>query len=367
MTSRVRGAVAVNGVCLGSAFGALLASVLDQDLRAAINLAILGAIIGSMCESALRLRRATGTAGRVLAAQVGTGPRDLWDPWLDVEGAEPSVSVGPRSRDVDEQPRDLVPQRAPVRPRFVSPEGDGSLPLEDEILAFAKRAKRGAIMIVGPMGSGKTTALEHLAAVLPPSLGVSFLDDPEPSILAAAAANGLVVYAAERSAHPEHLAIFRLAPWCEDERIEYLLAAARPQCASVMTRLKDSDDCRRLDGSPELWRLVLDRMAADPSVRQVQHAVKVELAAVLKDRNMKSAVEDRCLARLTRADTAGPIAGDRQQEVRGNPALERLLRHRPIQLLIVASRINAELAWGSPCASLTVHLPRDLVQEAGAS
>ncbi len=74
---------------------------------------------------------------------------------------------------------EIIPARALVRPRVLSPEG-GSFCLEDEVYPFAKGGGRGAIRIDGPTGSGKSTALRHLLASLPPGLDVLALDGPEP-------------------------------------------------------------------------------------------------------------------------------------------------------------------------------------------
>ncbi len=49
--------------------------------------------------------------------------------------------------------------------------------LEDEILALLERRQHGAVWLAGEHGSGKTTALAHLAAVLPPSAEVILWDD----------------------------------------------------------------------------------------------------------------------------------------------------------------------------------------------
>src|SRR5262245_35640691 len=143
----------------------------------------------------------------------------------------------------------IVPQRAPVKPRVYSADSGAAFPLEDEVQQLLEAGARGIITVLGPPGSGKTTALRHLAAVLPHAEQLVVLDEPDlPSVLEyfVPKAVPLVV----RTASPEKagtltaplgLATYRLAPWTDDDRIEYLLSAHRPRCASVVKRLRASD------------------------------------------------------------------------------------------------------------------------------
>src|SRR5262249_61324435 len=79
----------------------------------------------------------------------------------------------------------IEPQRAPVRPRAISPITGQALLLDDLAADPAHLARRRPIQIVGGPGSGKTTALRHLRAVLPdllpthPATDFDFLDEPE--------------------------------------------------------------------------------------------------------------------------------------------------------------------------------------------
>ena len=51
-----------------------------------------------------------------------------------------------------------------------------------------------------------------------------------------------------------------------------------------MARLKASDDLGFLSGIPELWTIVLDRMAADESIVNVRTALRHEMAERLDGR-----------------------------------------------------------------------------------
>ena len=56
----------------------------------------------------------------------------------------------------------VVAKQAPVKPHVAI---DSTPPFEDEILAALASRNWGVLYLYGPCGSGKTTALQHLAAV----------------------------------------------------------------------------------------------------------------------------------------------------------------------------------------------------------
>src|SRR5687768_6653942 len=76
--------------------------------------------------------------------------------------------------------RGVLPVAAPVAPR-VRPVGGGEVfRLEERALRLIRSDARGLVNVCGPAGSGKTTALRHLAAVLPDDADVYFVDTGGP-------------------------------------------------------------------------------------------------------------------------------------------------------------------------------------------
>ncbi len=316
-----------------------------------------------------------------------TAPRDLWDPWLDagtVPGdadREPAVSVEAAATTAAGE---FALLRGRVRPRVFAPETSEALLLLDVIGPIFANRSGGIIRLVGPPGSGKTTALDYLAGTLPPYLSVTFLDDPDPSAIVGATARGWVVSTSSSASvlntFPDIPTILRLAPWGKDEWIEYLLASDRQACASVMARLADAEaEAERLDGIPELWRVVLDRMMADQSISGPFMALRSELATLLSDPEYRGLVEAYCFAQA--CDQAAqreagvriiPAPGDPRHYVeilrRGDPdrALFRLIRHRQVQLLLAADWIAASIKRRAESETLSEQLPRDLVIETAA-
>lgn len=283
--------------------------------------------------------------------------RELWDSWVDDQEDTTALARPNDAKPTSLHPRPDAPERSAVRPRVICTDG-GSLPLEDEVWPLVKSGCRGTVRIWGGPGTGKTTALRHLAAILPPEAQVVLLDRPEPAELAAVAEHALAIYTSGLRLHPKEIAAFGLALWGNDELIEYLLAANRDRCASVMERLKD--DIPRFDGmlAAELWRVILDRMLVDDSASSVRQAIRLELGHGLGDGPIRLQVAQECLEAITSGTTPpGPMAGGR---------LERLLRHRLVVLLMAAEYMAAALADDDSKPALgflSATLPRDLVEE----
>ena len=91
---------------------------------------------------------------------------------------------------------------------------------------------------------------------------------------------------------------YRLAPWGDDEILEYMLATHAERCGSVLARLKAAPDRYLPRGLPELWRVVLERMAADESLTNVNAALRQELHRGLPEDGQRAAAEKYCLAEL---------------------------------------------------------------------
>jgi uncharacterized protein YjbI with pentapeptide repeats len=251
----------------------------------------------------------------------------------------------------------ITPRRAPVHPRILSPYSGESLLLEDEVRALVNNATSGSIFITGSAGSGKTTALEHLAFVLAGADSVRFLDQPDyGEVLRAQQKEWVICTSIEKV--PNWL---RLAPWGMDERIEYLLAAHKEQCASVMARLGGPAGPDPLDGNPELWRIVLDQMAADDTLPSARQALDRFLHALLAASPAGRKYQIWALANLLHT----PYLAEIELELRTaeGDSRFRVLRHHPVQLILGAAQIIQDIQTSQPCEYFGRCFPRDLVRE----
>jgi uncharacterized protein YjbI with pentapeptide repeats len=380
------GAFVTAGIVLGAAVAVVGSELVAASQRTALVSAAYGASLGAILGLFAGLGRGVWRPGRPSQEPGRTAapasPR-LWDPWVDAGRDTPwTASEGSPDPVVADDPQDcvggdngLIAERALVRPRVHSRETGEAIPLDDEIGPMIQAGRSRVIAIRGGPGSGKTTALRHLAALLPPWARdrIRLLDQPGDSAgLEAASTGGHLVFAALEQGEPrDALAVYHLAAWGRDDLIEYLLGAHRESCASVMARLKAPGDLAFLEGIPELWTVVLDQMVRDESTCDVRTALRSELTARLEGhtglreliadyclsavRQNKSAVIPSSIAKLPGgASASGPLA----------LGLARLIRHHPTALLLAAERIAAVIKSGQERLALAHRLPRELVQEA---
>lgn len=235
-----------------------------------------------------------------------------------------------------------TPAFAIVRPRVVTRTGEARL-LDDVIAELVEEYGSGFVRLCGGPGSGKTTALAHLAAVFSHNDNIHFLDEPSSKDLESCSSDCITI-AAMPSGKGRNLE-FALQPWGIDELIEYLLAEHHDACGSVIERLGKAAKARWL---PELACVVLERFARDPSLIDPEDAFTQQIYSQLPTAKHQLAVNSYCVVmkigsidecETTRAQLAKIGVPDR---VRG------ILRHSSVQLPLAAAHLVERLISRKP-------------------
>jgi uncharacterized protein YjbI with pentapeptide repeats len=251
----------------------------------------------------------------------------------------------------------------------VSPVTGQSLLLEEEVQRLVGEHQGGLIRITGPAGSGKTTALEHLMHLFA-GANLDFLDNPSPEELyhhTPAHAGWVVIAIPSASELDKGANNYRLVPWCQDEWIDYLLDVHRDRCTSVMARLRTDPDRPLFAGNAELWRLALDHLAAHDSVACVRQALLDHLWAQLPGPHTRTRVRKIGLDLLLTGSLELEGFAELQKPAAEGLVLWRLLRHRPVQLLLAINQVLSDVQADADCAYFRCRWPRDLAQEVGVA
>ncbi|MEO1527459.1 MAG: pentapeptide repeat-containing protein [Planctomycetota bacterium] len=241
----------------------------------------------------------------------------------------------------------IDPALAPVRPRVITRDSGETFLLEDEVASLARSPRVGTLRLDGPAGSGKTTALRHLAATIDPELNVEFFDDADIDEVARCAESRFVVYSSRSRAR---LGMTRqLAAWTEDDFIEYLLSVRPESVQSVYARVVNANDCRTR--TPELCRLVLDEFCRQPSMTSCSEAIVATCMRLLPNElseEMLGDVRIRALSvepkriRYAMIELANHFE-TRQSLESFQAGLGRILRHRPVLTVLAAKRVVQQL------------------------
>jgi uncharacterized protein YjbI with pentapeptide repeats len=255
---------------------------------------------------------------------------------------------------------------APVRPRVLIPHTTGALLLEDAVSERLDDRRWGTIELIGLPGAGKSVALAHLAHAFHDYDRLLLADCPDESArqsLIVWANKRLVVYASPNFTEVvDTAAQWRLAPWLEDEWIEYLLAVHHDSCASVMQRLKADPQRRRLGGTAGLWRIVLDRLATDGSLDNTKSALQRELHERLRVAARARASKCAFDVLVTPRDS---LESARQllETAQLDSIDRRVLCYGPVIQLLAAEHLASQLRADATGAILKKQLPEPLVRE----
>jgi uncharacterized protein YjbI with pentapeptide repeats len=252
-----------------------------------------------------------------------------------------------------------TPAFAIVRPRVRLKRTGESHLIDDVISELAEDLSTGVIWITGGPGSGKSTAISHLAALFSHVEHLIFLDEPSPTELEQHQHESLVVATMTR---PSMAGIeFALQPWGQDELIEYLLALHHDDCGSVIARLGKAAS---RDWCPELASIVLDRFADDYELVDASDALLIHVDQLLTDAKQRHASMQYCVALFSMQPQSIEGAREKLAKTGCTSSVWQLLRHEMVQLPLAASRIFSLLLKGY-FVDLETPLPYELVELIG--
>ena len=253
----------------------------------------------------------------------------------------------------------VIPNFAVVRPRVVAAGTDEPRPLDEVVAELADASASGLVRVTGPCGSGKSTALAHLAAVFGGDNQLVFLDEPSQEELDRCGNDVLIVATMPRDAG-RGLEL-RLEPWGQDELIEYLLARRSEACSSVIRRLGPAANWQ---WPPELAAVVLDQFIADETLTDPADALVRHVYDQMPKPKHRDAAARFCLALLIPNSKELEVAIKKLGKAKCAPEIRKLFRHEMVQVPLVADHIVGALANGH-CADLERPLPHPLIGAIG--
>ncbi len=259
-----------------------------------------------------------------------------------------------------------------MRPRAQSPTTGESLPLEDLVADLVQWGKGLPIQIIGGPGSGKTTALRHLASVLadrfPPSNGLDFifLDEPrsiEEILFLAKKGQVILAYPRMLKGLPEVECwpTLQISSWEVDDLLEYLRCRYPTRCGDILAALRRTRDAEKLEGIPELWAMTLDYLAThDTGIVPVLAALRLAFLDKARDQNH---LQFALKAGLAHELKMSKLIGSYTEKLSAlAPDIANLLRHAPMRHVLAVEAIAGDLDAGGKCLYLADRLARPVVQ-----
>ncbi|MEL6104711.1 MAG: pentapeptide repeat-containing protein [Planctomycetota bacterium] len=259
------------------------------------------------------------------------------------------------------------PAVAPVRPRVHSHETGASLLLEDVVATVVSSYGVGTLRLDGEAGAGKSMALRHLAATIDPALNVALLDDADVEVVAREAESRFVVFSSQSKAR---LGMSRrLAPWTNDDVIEYLLSERPELIQSVYSRFLSATDHRVKN--PELCCLILEEFCEHRSMSSTAEAILSASARLMPPEITRDAVGAFCVRALKlKPDRVFPAMLQLIRFLRSiesvdlfRRGLARLLRHRVVQAVLAAKHFADQLRAKNAGSLSPLPIHRDVVTE----
>ncbi len=253
----------------------------------------------------------------------------------------------------------VLPQLATVRPRVVVSDAGDTRPLDDVVGELVDDRASGVWRLIGGPGSGKSTALSHLAAVFHENPRLIFLDAPTQIELKICSPHALVVASLPRSKKDVSRQLV-LAEWGRDEIIEYALVKNRAACGSVVARLSNA---AQWEWPPMYARVVVDRFAEDP---EADDPIVVLVDFVRQQ--IPNAALFRAVCRFCFVERSGGgkelvgVIADIKKFGGQEHSADMLFLNDRVRMSLAAEYLVGQLSSGKPVCELERRLPLELVE-----
>jgi uncharacterized protein YjbI with pentapeptide repeats len=258
-----------------------------------------------------------------------------------------------------------VPQFALVRPRVTRHGVRDPLPIDDIVADLVDQLEDHphgwVIEISGLRGSGKSTAVAHVAAALGNNPRLTFRDQPTPVEMNVVAAGQILIAADIPPAFGRVGIEIKLAPWGRDDLLEYLLATHPDACGAVLARLGSA---AAGPWTPRIAVVALEQLATNEQVYDAPAALASYVRERVPDDAQWTAACRYCLAALT-SKGEELYAAVMQQAKAGCPGQVRmLLGHDEVRQPLAVEWLFSQLRAGST-VELEHLLPAELVAQVG--
>ena len=256
----------------------------------------------------------------------------------------------------------ILPELAPVRPRVTSPDLGESVLLEDVVSRLIDEQGLSTVYLVGNSGDGKSTALAHLAAVFETEEVLLVDDEQEP---VSAEVESRLTAVACRKAPDSAQHVLHLTGWGDDDVIECVLRLYPLRSKSIMSRVLNCPERERIEGSPALWRVILEQFAANDEITNCRAALLSAWHLATKA-DERSWVARECFSFLSASQNASEVADyelaflTKIVERTANNKIVKLLAHRFVRNLVTAQMLASAL---QDRGLLQAQWPSDLVDD----
>lgn len=248
----------------------------------------------------------------------------------------------------------IEPRRAAVRPRVLVCAGGVARLLSEEVAELLARGQRAMVWLRGEVGSGKSTALAHLAAEFAGDARLRLYDGVMPT-----AGDHLVDVVAHagwlrRPSQPAPpLQEWTMAPWSDDECLEYLQVRHRQRAFAAWTTWRATNAEHDLRRWPGLCTEVLDVLARDDGPADAHQALREILHGLVA--TLGEAPRRRALQQFLRR---GP--GGQSHMQASNERERRMLQSRTACALLAVEHLLACATAASGFVMPTLAWSREL-------